>query len=167
MGPTGEHRPALGADQVEPARRLAAFVLGLVDVAERAVERRADAPVAGSVVGHPLAELKRRPVPDVLGVPAGEPGDPVAARIPVEAGDRSLHTPKLGPVPRRGGTPWRPSPRGALGDQSPSAARSTLARSAGTDPAPGGSWCSRAHAVASGRAPARRSNSPPRRAWSR
>jgi hypothetical protein len=79
-----EDGAAVGTQQVREAGRLAALF------AEPAVERRPEssAPAFGFEDPRPLVE--RRLMADVLPVPAGELGDPVAALVLVVADDRAL-----------------------------------------------------------------------------
>lgn len=77
-----------GASGAHCARKLGS-------VAQRAIERHAEA--IGPPIGahHPWPVLKRRTVTNMLIMPAGEFGDPLALVVLVVAADRAFHTPSL------------------------------------------------------------------------
>ncbi len=63
----------------------------LAPVARRAAEQSAEPGRPSVVVGHPISELERGTVTDMLAVTARKLGDPVACVVLVVAGDRSFH----------------------------------------------------------------------------
>lgn len=63
----------------------------LAPVARRAAEQSAEPGRPSVVVGHPISELERGTVTDMLAVAARKLGDPVACVVLVVAGDRSFH----------------------------------------------------------------------------
>jgi hypothetical protein len=82
-----EDDAAIWAQLVGEARGLPARVL----LAEPALERRSE-PLSPTLrIEHPWPLLKRRPVPHVPLVAAGELGDPVAALVLVVTDDCAFH----------------------------------------------------------------------------
>jgi hypothetical protein len=63
----------------------------LDDIAEKTVQRRAEAFPAGGLGEDPGPELPRRLVPDMLGVTTREVGDPVSLGILVKTSNCSFH----------------------------------------------------------------------------
>jgi len=90
MGRTVEDGTALGADEVGVAGGVPA-VVGRFGVAERAVERRADALHPPGRVVDPGPIEEGGAVPHVLAVLAREQGDPVALLVLLPSDDRTLH----------------------------------------------------------------------------
>jgi hypothetical protein len=70
-------------------------------VTQGTVQRGSDAPRALGVFHHPGCTPKRRSVPDVLAVEAGEVCDPVAGVVSTEPGDDALHDRSVGECGRR------------------------------------------------------------------
>jgi hypothetical protein len=83
--PAVEDGPALGADEVREAGRLATLV------AQAALEGRSEPFAPARVLEDPGLREERRSVAHVLPVAAVELGDPVAVGVEVEARDRPLH----------------------------------------------------------------------------
>lgn len=90
-GRTVEDGTALGADEVGVAGGVPAAAVELPGVAERAVERRAEAGCPPGRVLDPGPIEEGGPVPHVLAVLAREQGDPVALLVLLPSDDRTLH----------------------------------------------------------------------------
>jgi hypothetical protein len=78
--------------------RVAGGLASDLAIAEGAVAIRADPLIATRFVEHPGSQLERRPVANVLSVPARQLDDPVAELVAAKAHNRAHHG--IGEYPR-------------------------------------------------------------------